>query len=315
MSISRRTFVKESLIASAVAALPSFRSTLYAQKASVTAAQMRAAGAHAKISIERLRDHVHVLVGSGGNILVLSGKDGTLAVDSGYATSEVQVREALNQVSPKPLLHLVNTHWHYDHTDGNQWMHSAGAQIVAHVQTRVRMSSRQSIPEFQALLEPSPKSALPEVVFAQRHVIRNDGETLQLRRYTPAHTDSDISVFMERANVLHTGDTWFNGYYPFIDYNSGGSIDGMIAASNENLDLVDAQTIVVPGHGSIGSRQDLVKFLEMLRTTREAVHALKRTGRSVEAVVAARPTAGFDAAWGIGFISPDLFTRLIYRGV
>lgn len=315
MWISRRTFVKESLIASALTALPAVRSMLYAQKASVTAAQMRADGAHAKIAIERLRDRVHVLIGSGGNILVLSGRDGKVAVDSGYATSETQVRAALGQVSADPLLHLVNTHWHYDHTDGNQWMHSDGAQIIAHIQTRVRMSSRQSIPEFQALIEPSPKSALPEVVFADRHALRSDGETLQLRRYTPAHTDSDISVFMERANVLHTGDTWFNGYYPFIDYNSGGSIDGMIAASNENLDLADSQTIVVPGHGNIGSRQDLLKFLDMLRTTREGVHALKRTGRSIEAVLAQRPTARFDSVWGSGFITPDLFTRLIYRGV
>jgi len=315
MSMSRRLFVKGSLIASAVAVVPAFRSRLYAQKAAITAAQMRADGAHAKISVENLRDRVHVLSGSGGNILVRSGRDGKVAVDSGYATSETQVRGALGQLSPNPLLHLVNTHWHYDHTDGNQWMHFAGAQIIAHVQTRVRLSSKQSIPEFEALLEPSPKSALPAIVFAYGYELRNDAETFQLRRYTPAHTDSDISVFLEHTNVLHTGDTWFNGYYPFIDYNSGGSIDGMVAASKENLQLADSETIVVPGHGNIGSRQDLVRFQEMLCTTREAVHALKRAGKSVDDVVAARPTAQFDAEWGSGFVTADLFTRLIYRGV
>ena len=315
MSMSRRQFLNGALTVSAAAILPSFRSSLWAQKAAITAAQMRADGAHARISVAVLRERVRVLIGSGGNILVHLGKVGKLSVDSGYATSERQVRAALAQLSPSPLLHLVNTHWHYDHTDGNEWMHSAGAQIIAHEQTRVRMSSKQSIPEFQALLEPSPKPALPQIVFAHRHVLRNDREIVQLRRYTPAHTDSDISVFLERANVLHTGDTWFNGYYPFIDYNSGGSIDGMITASNENLKLADAQTIVVPGHGNIGNRQDLLRFQEMLSTTRETIRALKRTGRSVEAVVAARPTAQFDSAWGGGFITPGLFTRLIYRGV
>lgn len=315
MSVTRRSFVQRSLIASAASLLLPFRSMLWAQKAAITAAQMRADGAHAKIITKRLRNQVLVLIGSGGNILVLSGKEGKLAVDSGYATSESQIRAALEQISSEPLRHLVNTHWHYDHTDGNQWMHLAGARIVAQAQTRVRMSSTQSIPEFDAYLEPSPRAALPETVFSANHTLSVDGETIHLRRYTPAHTDSDISVFMEHANVLHTGDTWFNGYYPFIDYNSGGSIDGLVAASGENLKLADGQTIVVPGHGEIGNREDLVKFHQMLSATREAVLALKRTGRSVEAVVDARPTAEFDAAWGGGFIGPDLFTRLIYRGV
>lgn len=315
MSITRRSFVQGSLAASAASLLLPVRSTLWAQKAAITAAQMRADGARAKIIIKGLRDQVRVLMGSGGNILVLSGRDGKLAVDSGYATSESQIRAALDQISSGPLRHLVNTHWHYDHTDGNQWMHLAGARIVAQTQTRVRMSSAQSIPEFDAYLEPSPRAALPETVFSERHALRVDNETIQLRRCTPAHTDSDISVFMEHANVLHTGDTWFNGYYPFIDYNSGGSIDGLVAASGENLKLADAQTIVVPGHGNVGNREDLVKFHQMLSATREAVLALKRTGRSVETVVAARPTAEFDADWGSGFITPELFTRLIYRGV
>ena len=315
MSITRRSFVQGSLIASAASLLLPRRSTLWAQKAAITAAQMRADGAHAKIITKRLRNQVSVLIGSGGNILVLSGNDGKLAVDSGYATSENQIRAALDQISSEPLRHLVNTHWHYDHTDGNQWMHLAGARIVAQVQTRVRLSSTQSIPEFDAYLEPCPAAALPETVFSERYALSVDGETIQLRRYTPAHTDSDISVFMKHANVLHTGDTWFNGYYPFIDYNSGGSIGGLIAASGENLKLADGQTIVVPGHGDIGNREDLVKFHQMLSATREAVLALKRTGRSVEAVVDARPTAEFDAVWGGGFIGPDLFTRLIFRGV
>ena len=313
MSMTRRSFMKQSFALGACSVL-TCRSSSAAQKASMTAAQMRADGALAKITIQKLRRGVTALMGSGGNILVIAGRDGQLTVDSGYATSEPQIRAALKQISPEPLKHLLNTHWHYDHTDGNQWMHLAGARIVAQAQTLVRMSSRQTIPEFDAILLPSPKAALPQDVFRESYGLNLNQEDLRILRYTPAHTDSDVSVFFAKANVLHTGDTWFNGFYPFIDYNSGGSIGGMLAASAENLERCDKETIVVPGHGNAGTREDLVRFREMLLATHESVHQLKRSGRSFKEVFAARPTAPFDGAWGAGFISPELFTGLIYRG-
>ncbi len=142
-----------------------------------------------------------------------------------------------------------------------------------------------------------------------------NGETIQLRRYTPAHTDSDISVHFERADILHTGDTWFNGMYPFADYNSGGSIDGMIAASSENLSLAGPETIVLCGHGDVGTRQDLVEYHEMLLSVRDSVAKLKARGSSLEEAIVARPTAPFDANRGDGFIPYDLFVAQVYRGV
>jgi len=311
---SRREFLKKTVAASAGAALLGFEGSASAQKAAITVAQMRAAGATAKITVLPLRAGVSVLMGSGGNILVTSGSDGKLTVDSGYATSQSQIESALSTISSEPLRHLINTHWHYDHTDGNQWMHKAGAKIIAQAKTRTRMSSRQVIPAFDAVLPPSPTEALPTSVFESAELVQINGSAIHLKRYTPAHTDTDISVFFPEANVLHTGDTWFNGYYPFIDYDSGGSIKGMLAAANENLALVDEKTIVVPGHGEAGNRSDLIAFQEMLQSLHAKVAAQKKAGRPLTAVIASKPTSEFDAKWGGGFITPELLVGLVYRG-
>jgi glyoxylase-like metal-dependent hydrolase (beta-lactamase superfamily II) len=315
LTTSRRLFITRSLMTVAGVMLPSAGTRLFAEEASLTGAEFRASGKNAKILTRRLRGNISVLMGSGGNIIVLPGADGLLTVDSGLATSRTQIRTALDAISPDPVRHLLNTHWHFDHTDGNEWMHLAGATIVAHENTCKRMSQRQAIPAFSIVLEPSPAAALPTVVFSQSQELRLNGETILMKRYTPAHTDSDVSVFLENANVIHTGDTWFNGYYPFIDYDSGGSIDGLIAASSENLERTDAQTLVLPGHGEIGSRTDLVAFREMLVYVRGRISILKNKGLSLAATIAAKPTEKYDKSLAGGFVSPDLFTRLVYRGV
>jgi len=314
-NLSRRSFVKRIVAVSAATALPITSPRAFTQRASITAAQMRASGATAKIETRTLKNNVSVLTGSGGNILVLPGPDGKLTVDSGFSTSQQRIAEALSALSGQPLKYLINTHWHFDHTDGNEWMHKTGATIIAHERTRLRMRSRIAIPAFDVVVPPSPTGALPTIVFGDSHKVSINGEVIQLRRHTPAHTDTDISVFFSRANVLHTGDTSFNGYYPFVDYDSGGSIRGLLTASTENLALADNQTIVVPGHGDVGSRQYLVDFHEMLVAVYDKVAGLKKSGVSLEATIAAKPTLPFDGKWGGGFISPDLFTSLVYRGV
>jgi glyoxylase-like metal-dependent hydrolase (beta-lactamase superfamily II) len=313
--MSRRSFVGGIAGTVVVSALPSQSVPLYSQKASITAAQMRAGGAIAKITVVPVRNSIRALMGSGGNVLVLPGSDGKLSVDSGFATSRAQITEALAGISPEPLRHVVNTHWHFDHTDGNEWMHEAGATIIAQEKVRERMSSRQTIPAFDAILAPSPAAALPTIVFLQTHKVTLNGEVIQLSRLTPAHTDTDTSVFFTNANVLHTGDTFFNGYYPFIDYNSGGGIDGLLAASKENLSLSDEKTVVVPGHGGLGTRKDLVDFNEMIVTVHARVKELKKSGRSLDEVIAANPTTKFDAKWGGGFVSPSFVAELIFVGV
>jgi glyoxylase-like metal-dependent hydrolase (beta-lactamase superfamily II) len=314
-NLSRRPIVKGIAAVSAVAAVSTASRRVSAYRASLTAAQMKAAGASAKIEAQTLRGGVGVLIGSGGNILVLPGPDGKLAVDSGLVTSQQQIAGALSGLSAEPLRHLINTHWHFDHAGGNEWMYKAGATIIAHEMTRLRMSSGGPIPAFDVVVPPSPAGALPTIVFGDSHTVSVNGEVIQLRRHTPAHTDTDTSVFFSKANILHTGDTSFNSYYPFIDYDSGGSIRGLLAASTENLALADRQTIVVPGHGDVGSRQYLVDFHEMLLAICDKVETLKKSGNSLEAVVAAKPTLRFDEKWGGGFISSELFTSLVYRGV
>jgi glyoxylase-like metal-dependent hydrolase (beta-lactamase superfamily II) len=311
---SRRDFLKKAAAASVGVALLGLERSACAQKAAITVAQMRAAGATAKVTVSPLRGGVNVLMGSGGNILVTSGSDGKLAVDSGYATSQAQIESALSTVSVAPLRHLINTHWHYDHTDGNEWMHKAGATIVAQANTRTRMSSRQVIPAFDAVLPPSPVGALPTKLFDTSETVHLNGTSIRLLRYTPAHTDTDISVFFPEANVLHTGDTWFNGYYPFIDYDSGGSIRGLLTAAMENLSLADEDTILVPGHGEVGHRRNFVEFREMLLSVHDKVAKQKKSGMPLTAVIASKPTSEFDAKWGGGFITSELFVGLVYRG-
>ena len=312
---SRRTFVQSGTLAALAAWLQSrSRGGLLAQQVN-DAELMRAAGTSARISVNPLRRTVKVLMGSGGNILVLPGPDGKVLVDSGYATSQPQISTALGIVSNNPIRHLVDTHWHFDHTDGNEWIHATGAAITAHMNTRKRLSALQQIPAFHGRFPPAPDGALPTNTFEVRTSLHLNNEEILLEYYGPAHSDSDISVRLVRADILHTGDTWFNGCYPFIDYYNGGSLQGMLAASDRNLRAVDNQTLIVPGHGSAGKKAQLVEYDEMLRVMEERVSTLKKQGRSVEETIAAKPSASFDGKWGHGLVQPDAFVELMYAGV
>jgi glyoxylase-like metal-dependent hydrolase (beta-lactamase superfamily II) len=275
----------------------------------------RAGAADAKITTQKLRGNISVLLGSGGNIAVLPGPQGKLLVDSGISSSQTHIKEALAAISADPIQQLVNTHWHYDHTDGNLWMHSAGATITAHEKTRQRLNSPQTIELFHATFPAEPAGALPTVVFMDEHTLHTNGDTLHLHHYDPAHTDTDISVHFTDADVLHTGDTWFNGVYPFIDYSTGGHIDGMIRATKRTLATGTTSTIVIPGHGPVGNKQQVAESLEMISTIRDKVAGLKKEGKTIDEVIAAKPTAAFDDKFGKGFTTPEMFTRFVYQGV
>jgi len=276
--------------------------------------QIRAAAADATISVQSLRSGISVLIGSGGNIAVLSGPDGKLIVDSGIPGRHGQIEKALAGISAEPSRYLVNTHWHFDHTDGNQLLHATGATIVGHENTQKHMSRATRVQDWNFTFPPAPVAAQPTIVFASGHKLQINGTTVVLEHYQPAHTDSDISVRFEDADVLHVGDTWWNGVYPFIDYSTGGSIDGTIRAAEANIDAASANTIVIPGHGPVGDRSGLIEFHDMLATIRHRVHSLKKQGQSVDDVVAAKPTSMYDAKWG-SLVPPSLFTRLVYAGV
>lgn len=275
---------------------------------------MRIAAATAEIEVQKARGNVSVLMGSGGNIAVLPGRDGKLLIDAGIPGSRARIAHALAAISDDPIRHLINTHWHFDHTDGNAWLHDEGAAIVAHENTRKHLATATRVEDWGYTFPPSPAGALPTDVFATDRTLHVNGTTLLLKHYGPAHTDSDISIHFTDLDVMHVGDTWWNGVYPFIDYSTGGSINGTIRAAEANLANIGANTVVIPGHGAVGNRAQLAEWRDMLVTIRDKVARLKKEGHTMREVVAAKPTAAYDAKWG-NLIVPDLFTRLVYKGV
>ncbi len=277
---------------------------------------IRADAATAAIKVHKLRGGVSVLEGSGGNVGVLTGPDGKVMVDAGITASKPRMIEALAGLGSEPVRHLINTHWHFDHADGNEWVHGEGAAIIAHENTRKHLKTMQRVEDWDFNFPALAPGAIPTEVFTDRKTLSVNRSTLELQYYGPAHTDSDISVYFVEADILHAADTFWNGIYPFIDYSTGGSIDGMIRAADANLAKATEKTIVISGHGApVCNRADLKEYRDMLVAIRENVARLKKQERSLDAVVAAKPTAAFDAKWGQFIITPALFTKLVYEGV
>jgi glyoxylase-like metal-dependent hydrolase (beta-lactamase superfamily II) len=268
------------------------------------------------IVTHKLRNNVAVLEGSGGNIAVLKGRDGKVLIDAGIDVSRRQITKTLMDLGPEPITHLVNTHWHFDHTSGNEWLHDAGAKIIAQENTRKYLSEVQRVEDWDYNFLPLRPGGIPSEVFAAELSLKLNGINIGLKRYASAHTDSDISVTFGEAHILHTGDTYWNGIYPFIDHSTGGSIDGMIAASGANLAVTTDKTIIIPGHGRpVSNKSELLEFRDMLVAIRDKVAALKKQGRSKDEAVAAKPAAAFDPKWGNSVIDGGFFTRMVYEGV
>jgi glyoxylase-like metal-dependent hydrolase (beta-lactamase superfamily II) len=277
---------------------------------------IRDAAATAEIKVHRLRGNVAVLEGSGGNVAVLTGPDGKLLVDAGIAVSKQNMTKALASLGPNPIRHLINTHWHFDHADGNEWLHSEGASIIAQENTRKHLMAAQRVEDWDYDFPPSPSGAIPAEVFKADRTLDLNGSNLVLKYYGPAHTDGDISVRFTNQDIFHAADTYWNGIYPFIDYSTGGNIDGMIAATKANLDATTDSTIIISGHGQpVSNRTELKDYSDMLTAIRENIADLKKQGRSLEDIIAAKPTSRFDAKWGQFVIGPAFFTKLVFEGV
>lgn len=268
-----------------------------------------------KVDVESspLRMGTHLITGAGGNIVASVGEDGAFIIDDQYAPLNDKIRAALQSIGPQPVRFVINTHWHGDHTGGNEAFGSTGAVIVAHDNVRKRMSTQQFTASMEPRGEPSPAAALPVVTFAEAVTLHLNGDTVRVTHVADAHTDGDALVKFEKANVLHMGDTFFHGAYPFIDAASGGSIDGVLAAVRTGLKLADADTIVVPGHGKRADRAALAAYGDLLQQFRDRIAAMKADGLSVEQVIAANPTAATDEAMGQGFISPERLVQSIYE--
>lgn len=317
--VSRRNFLEALSLAAAAASVGWPPSRAFAQDAREKEGlvqMMRRTASEVTLDVQAVRGNVHVLMGSGGNIGVLAGEDGLLLVDSGLAGSEPQIRKALADISGKPIKHVVSTHWHFDHCDGNAWVRAGGASLIAHPNTKKHLSEATRVPDWEFTFPPTPEAALPTELVDGQKDLKLQGATAAVRYYGFAcHTDGDLYVHFPDADVLQTGDTFWNGHYPFIDTANGGSIGGTLRATEDNLNRVGEQTKIIAGHGPIASRADLAHFRDMLADIRDAVSKLKQAGKSVEEAIAAKPTAKWDAKYAGFLITPEHFTRIAYAGV
>jgi cyclase len=269
----------------------------------------------APIKLSELAPGVQLLAGPGGNIAVLSGPDDVALIDSGIPARIASIREAVASISPKPVRTLLNTHWHFDHTGGNESLGRSGTVIIAHENVRKRMATEQTVAFMNMKFPPSPASALPAVTFPATATLYLAGQTIDAFRVQSAHTDGDTVFVLKEADVVHAGDLFFNGIYPFIDASTGGNLDGMIAAADRMLAVVGPRTKVIPGHGPLATSGDLRLYRAMLAGVREQVAPLIASGKTVDEAVAAKPTRSFDEKWGKGFLTGDVFVRVIYSAV
>jgi glyoxylase-like metal-dependent hydrolase (beta-lactamase superfamily II) len=276
---------------------------------------INAAAKAGPINVTSLRGGISVLGGSGGNITALPGSEGFFLVDTGIAVSRTMILDALRSIGPGKIRLAVITHWHWDHADGAGWVRAQGASIIADPVAISRQEETIRVVEWGNTFRPKPAAELPNLPVKGEKTLHENGETIRIRHYKSGHTDGDISVYFVNADVLSTGDTFWNGQYPFIDYVGGGSIDGAIAAANDNIGMSTDHTILVPGHGPVGDLSSQTSFRDMLVTIRNRVATLKGKGMTLEQVQAAEPTNDHDAVWGRSIISGKLFTALVYRGV
>jgi len=263
------------------------------------------------IQAQPLAENLTLLAGPGGNVVVLHGSDGLVVVDTFVSPAWPRFQESLKGFGG-PVKFVINTHWHFDHTDNNAALRAGGATLVAHENTRLRMTQPHHLAVLELDFPPSPAAALPQRVFKDGYKLEANGEKLAVTHVPPAHTDTDVIVRFEQANVLHGGDTFFNGRYPYIDGSTGGRVDGMIAAADRLLSLADPNTKIVPGHGPLGTKADLAKYRDMVSTAADRVRKLKASGKSLEECMAAKPFTDLDADWGKGAFNGDTFVKVVY---
>ena len=284
-------------------------------------ASMRAKFNAVPMETQKLADNVTMFDGPGGAVTVLNGPDGKFVVDTFVAPAWPRLKQALDGLGNAPVNYVIDTHWHFDHTDNNARLHAEGATVLAHENTKKRMSEPHDLPVLYRgadgvlsglHFDPSPAEALPQQTFAASYKLQANGETLELQHVAPAHTDSDVYIHFQNANVISMADLFFNGMYPYIDPGTGGTISGMIAAANKILSLADNSTKIVAGHGPLGNKADLTKSRDMLITSRDRVQKLKSAGKLAQEAVAEKPFADLDAVWGQGIINSDQWVQIVY---
>lgn len=264
------------------------------------------------VRAEQVADGLYFVTGRGGNLALSIGDDGVFLVDDQYAPLTEAIRQVIAQLTDQPVKFVLNTHWHGDHTGGNENLGKLGTVVIAHDNVRARMSAEQFSTFWERPTDPSPVGALPVVTFNDALTFHMNGQTIRAFHVAGAHTDGDAIVHFPERNVIHMGDVLFYTWYPYIDVSAGGSIHGTIAAVETVLPLVDEETVVLPGHGVITDRGGLIEYRDMLSGIAARIQALVDEGKTLEEVQAEKPTQDWDAVWGQNFMTPERFTRLVY---
>jgi cyclase len=268
-----------------------------------------------QIGITEVTDHIYMLTGSGGNLGLSTGDDGGFLVDDQFAPLTGKIIAAIKTETDRPVHFVINTHWHADHTGGNEHMGEAGAVIVAHENVRKRMSADQFLAVFNSATPASPEEALPVVTFTESVTFHWNEDEIHVFHVAPAHTDGDSVVHFKDSNVIHAGDVYFNGMYPFFDTTTGGNLKGMILGAKRILAIANEDTKIIPGHGPLSGRAEFVQYVEMMEAADMAISAEINAGKSRDEVIAAKPTAALDEQWGGGFLNPDVFVGIVYDGM
>ena len=271
-----------------------------------------------EIQTQQVSSGVYMLLGQGGNIGVFIGEDGVFVIDDQFAPLTDKILAAIGAITSEPVRFVFNTHWHGDHTGGNENLAGVGAVIVAHENVRERLSMDQVLERVGREPAPTPaapEGALPVITFAEDVTFHLNGDEVYAFHVSNAHTDGDAIVHFRRANVVHMGDTFFRDRFPFIDTATGGSIDGMIAATGAGLAVMDARTMVIPGHGALSTRQDLRAYRDALMSMRDAVAGLMEEGHSLERLQDFRPIRDQAEAWGQDEAAERNFVATIHYGL
>jgi cyclase len=268
-----------------------------------------------EIKTTDLGDHIYMLEGQGGNITVAAAPEGIIMVDGQYAPLHGKIKSAVAEISKQQIKYLINTHFHGDHTGGNEPFIKDGVTVISEANVKKRLAAGTTNGLTGAKVPPVPESALPTKTYINAFKIRLRGRVADLKHIPNAHTDGDTYVWFKTANVLSTGDTFSNGRYPNIDFANGGNIKGMIAAADAYLKLSNAKTRIVPGHGPVADKAALMEYRTMLVTARDRMAKLVKEGKSEDDVIAAKPFADLDAKWAPTELAGKNFIRVVYHSL
>ena len=264
------------------------------------------------ITAEQLSENVYVLFGAGGNMALVTGSDQNYLIDDQFAPLSDKILFKIKSLNDKPLAYVLNTHWHGDHTGGNENLAKEGALIIASDRVYDRLKSGQQ--SARRNTPPAPNVALPVISFSDQMNLRyREDAHIHGMHVNDAHTDGDSFYYFPEENVIHLGDNFFNGKYPFIDIDSGGDIDGLLSNLRMAAAMIDEETKIIPGHGAVGTLADLKAYTHVLETCVTLIKDLRDEGLSVDEIIDAKPLAAWDDSYGDGFISPEAFIRSVFQ--